>query len=118
MRRRERRAGRGWVAALDAGAASAYMPPVMMRFLGTLLVLMSGLAAEGVVTDARAYGGCAQIGAVEIGQGATRAAPCAAAGGMARAVAQRPDTALMLPHPAALALPVVTVRTGIDRARE
>ncbi len=90
----------------------------MMRFLVTLLVLVSGLAAEGMVTDARAYGGCAQIGAVEIGQGATRVAPCAAAGGMARMVAQRPGAAMVLPRPAALALPMVTVRTGIDRARE
>ena len=90
----------------------------MIRFLVTLLVLMSGLAAEGVAADARVYGACTEIGAVETGARATRAASCAVTGGIARAAAQTPRLTLVLAQPAALTLPSITVLPGIDRARE
>ena len=90
----------------------------MIRFLVTLLVLMSGLAADGGVADARAYGTCAQVGAVEIGQRTTRVAPCAASGGMARTMTDSPRLAPVAVFPAAMALPSLTVRPGIDRARD
>ena len=91
----------------------------MIRFLVTLLVLMSGLAAEGVAADARAFGACAEVGVVETGYGAPRAAPCAVSAGIPRAAMASPFVrALPVPHPAALTLPPRTVFTRIDRARE
>ena len=107
--------GGGLVAALDARLSPAYMRRVMIRFLVTLLVLMSGLAAEGVAADARAFGACAEVGVVETGYGA----PCAVSAGIPRAAMASPFVrALPVPHPAALTLPPRTVFTRIDRARE
>ncbi len=94
------------------------MPRTMIRFLVTLLVLISGLSAEGMACEPRAYGSCAEVGVVETRQGATRAVPCAVAGGSARMATTGPRIALVVAHPAALVLPVPAVLTGIDRARE
>ena len=113
-----RRFGSEKSTALDAAERAAYMPAVMIRFLVTLLVLMSGLAADGAAANAQAYGTRAQIGAVETGQRTAKVAPCPAAGGMACIAAEYPRLVPNLAHPAAFSLPSLTVRPGIDRARE
>ena len=115
-------------APLDAAPSHPYMPPTMIRFLVTLLVLMSGLAAEGGAADACAFGGRsdfgraqigrAEVGRVELVQGAARVVARQVSGVRAIPAFVSPAPALVLAEPAALALPLVTVLPGIDRARE
>lgn len=100
----------------------------MIRLLVTLLVLMSGLAAEGGAVDACALGGRAdmgraiigraQSGRVELVRAAVRAAKRASVGVVAAPPLIGPAFAMSLPEPAALALGTRTVLPGIDRARE
>ena len=110
-------------APLDAALSHLYMPPTMIRFLVTLLVLMSGLAAEGGAADACVFSSRAQIGRAEVGrvelvQGAARVVARRVSGVRAIPAFVSPAPALVLAEPAALALPLVTVLPGIDRARE
>ena len=105
--------------ALDAGESPAYMPRVMIRFLVTLLVLMSGLAAEGGAANARIYGTCAAVGTMDVAACATRKAPPAVTSGVAPASITGPSAnTRLVTQPAAFMLPARTVLTGIDRARE
>ena len=90
----------------------------MIRFLLTLLVLMSGLAAQGEPARACAFGARAEIGAVEMTRGSARVVAHAATGGQARPASASPSLVLAMPLPAGFALPAFTVLPGIDRARE
>lgn len=90
----------------------------MIRFLLTLLVLMSGLAAEGAPARACAFGARAEIGAVEVARGSARVVACAATGGPVRPAFASPSPTLALSLPSGFALPAFTVLPGIDRAHE
>lgn len=104
---------------LDGPVARPYLPLAMIRFLLTLLALLTGLGAQ--VSPAQASmrsGGETEIGAIgELAGAAGLAARVAAHAQPTARTSALADEAMTGPMPR-LPVAVPAVRIGIDRARE